>query len=53
MLAGGPLPFTLSGWVAGAGENPYEGTLTRDGLVLTANPYGTADTRIIRAKDDS
>lgn len=52
MLAGGPLPFTLSGWVVGAGENPYEGTLTREGKTITANPYGTADTRIIRAKDD-
>ena len=28
-----------------------EGTLTRDGVVITANPYGTADTVIIRAKD--
>ncbi len=51
ILAGGPLPFTLSGWVAGAGEKAYEGTLTRDGVVITANPYGTADTVIIRAKD--
>jgi len=53
ILAGGAMPFTLSGWVAGAGEKPYEGTLTRDGVVITANPYGTFDTRIIRAKDDS
>lgn len=52
MLAGGPLPFTLSGWVAGAGEKPYEGTLSRDGVIITANPYGTADTKIIRAKDE-
>ena len=51
ILAGGAMPFTLSGWVAGAGEKAYEGTLTRDGVVITANPYGTADTVIIRAKD--
>ena len=53
ILAGGPMPFTLSGWVAAAGEKPYEGTLTRDGVVITANPYGTLDTQIIRARDDS
>lgn len=48
ILAAGPLPFTLSGWVAGAGEKPYEGTLSRDGVVIAANPFGTFDTRIVR-----
>ncbi len=34
--ADGPVPFTLSGWVAGPGKGEYYGTLTRDGVVVEA-----------------
>jgi len=50
--ADGPLPFTLSAWVASAGAKPYEGTLSRNGIVIDANPYGTFDTRISRGAND-
>ncbi len=50
--ADGPLPFIMDGWVAHAGSQPYEGTLTRDGQTVRANPLGTFETRIIRQKDD-
>jgi LasA protease len=46
MLAGGPVPFVLSGWVAAAGEKPYEGTLTRDGIVATAPGGVTAQSLV-------
>jgi hypothetical protein len=48
MLADGPLPFTLSGWVAHAGAKPYEGTLTRGDQTVIAQPNGSAKTRITR-----
>jgi LasA protease len=48
MLAGGPVPFTLSGWVAHAGEKPYEGTLERDGYVVHAQPAASAETLVWR-----
>jgi LasA protease len=34
--ADGPVPFTMSGWVAGPGKGEYYGTLTRDGVVVEA-----------------
>jgi LasA protease len=46
MLAGGPVPFVLSGWVAAAGEKPYQGTLTRDGIVATAQPGASASSLV-------
>ena len=36
MLADGPVPFNLEGWIAHAGPAPYEGTLTRFGRTVTA-----------------
>ena len=50
--ADGPLPFTLSGWIAGAGDKPYEGTLSKGDRTIVANPFGTFDTRIIRESDE-
>lgn len=32
----GPLPFNLAGWIAGDGAEPYQGTLARKGVVITA-----------------
>jgi LasA protease len=46
MAAGGPVPFNLNGWIASAGEKPYEGTLTRGGDLAIANPSGSFDTLV-------
>jgi hypothetical protein len=45
ILAGGPLPFTMSGWVAVAGSEPYKGSLTKGSEVVTT----TNDFKISRA----
>ncbi|MEX2143523.1 MAG: LysM peptidoglycan-binding domain-containing protein [Anaerolineales bacterium] len=44
--AGGPLPFVLSGWVAKSSGVPYQGTLERDGVVVTACTCSNVGTRI-------
>lgn len=36
ITAYGPVPFNLSGWVAGQGKGEYLGTLTRDGVTVEA-----------------
>ena len=41
ILADGPLPFNLSGYVAKNGEVPYEGSLVSDNGRIIANPLGT------------
>ncbi|MBG0784168.1 MAG: M23 family metallopeptidase [Anaerolineaceae bacterium] len=46
--ADGPLPFTLSGWVARAANIAYEGWLIRDGEYIYANTAGTIETQITR-----
>jgi murein DD-endopeptidase MepM/ murein hydrolase activator NlpD len=48
ILAGGPLPFNLDGWIVAAGDEPYKGTLSRDGQVITACTCGTSETYIFR-----
>jgi LasA protease len=48
MLAGGPVPFVLSGWVASAGDAPYQGTLVRDGRVVQARPGASLETLVWR-----
>ncbi|PKN93140.1 MAG: hypothetical protein CVU44_11985 [Chloroflexi bacterium HGW-Chloroflexi-6] len=48
ILAGGALPFTLSGWVAGQGEGPYKGILVRDGITINASTSGAFETRVTR-----
>ncbi len=50
--ADGPLPFVLSGWVAHAGPDPYEGTLTKDDQTVIAHPYGSYETHITIQKDE-
>jgi len=49
--ADGPIPFVLSGWTAHAGARPYQGTLTRDGVTVTASEYGSFESRIIRERE--
>ncbi len=46
MLGDGAMPFNLSGWISHAGENPYEGTLTKDGQTVIAHWFGSFETRI-------
>jgi murein DD-endopeptidase MepM/ murein hydrolase activator NlpD len=48
LAAESPLPMVLSGWTAHAGELSYQGTLEKDGRVVTAQPNGTAGSTIIR-----
>ena len=50
--ASGPLPFILDGWVAFAGQNPYEGTLVKGDEIVYASIYGSGESRIIRARSD-
>lgn len=45
--AAGTLPFILDGWVAGAGEEPYQGTLTKGSKVVTACTCSTLENRIL------
>jgi LysM repeat protein len=46
--ADGPLPFTLSGWVAKRWNNAYEGWLIRGEDKIFANTSATYDTQITR-----
>jgi hypothetical protein len=48
MLADGPIPFTLSGWIVVAGEKPYLGKLVRGNNVITADVYGQSWSLITR-----
>jgi LasA protease len=48
MAADGPVPMVLSGWVAHNSEVSYEGTLEKDGLVVSARPDGSSGSTITR-----
>ncbi len=48
LAADGPLPMVLSGWVAHQGELSYEGTLEKDGRIISARPDGSSGSTIIR-----
>jgi LasA protease len=48
ILADGPLPFTLSGWVARAGAKPYMGALVKGNEVVLACSCATQETLISR-----
>jgi LasA protease len=52
IAADGPLPFVMSGWVAQAGYRPFEGSLTRNGVTVVANPLSPAQAFIQRPADD-
>ena len=41
ILADGPLPFNLSGYVAKNGDTPYQGSLESAQTRIIANPLGT------------
>lgn len=44
----GPLPFVLSGWRVQMGAKIYQGSLTKNGQTVTANPLGTQSSIIVR-----
>ncbi len=46
--ADGPLPFTLSGWVAKASTSAYQGWLIQDDQIIYANTASTIETQIRR-----
>jgi LasA protease len=48
LAADGPLPMVLSGWDAHAGELSYEGTLEKDGQIVSARPDGSSGSTIVR-----
>ncbi len=48
ILADGPMPFNLSGWVAHAGTKPYQGILEKDGQEVIASPFASQVTLISR-----
>ncbi len=48
VLADGPLPFDLSGWIAHAGSLPYEGSLTRGDQTVIACSCASRETYISR-----
>lgn len=48
ILADGPLPFTLSGWVAQAGLEPYQGALVNGDQTVLACTCGSSQTYIKR-----
>lgn len=52
MEADGPIPFNLNGWVVHAAGEPYKGTLTRDGEVITANQFGSHESQIVRINSE-
>ena len=52
ILADGPMPFNLGGWVAGAGEEPYKGFLINDeDEIVIASTSGSHESLITRPKE--
>lgn len=52
IAADGTLPFVLSGWEAHAGEESYQGSLTRGEETIPACQCATLETNIARSEDD-
>ncbi|HEY3312880.1 MAG TPA: hypothetical protein VGK00_14670 [Anaerolineales bacterium] len=50
ILADGPLPFDMDGWIAHNGTAPYKGSLTRDDQTIVACTCSSIETNIIREK---
>jgi murein DD-endopeptidase MepM/ murein hydrolase activator NlpD len=50
ILADGPIPFDMDGWVAHNGEAPYKGTLTRGDKTVIACTCSSIETNITREK---
>ncbi|MBN1303459.1 MAG: peptidoglycan DD-metalloendopeptidase family protein [Anaerolineales bacterium] len=52
VLADGPMPFTLSGWVVHSGGQAYEGTMTKGDNIVVSDFYGQSWSGIIREIDE-
>lgn len=52
ILADGPLPFNLDGWIAHAGDKPYVGTLTREDETIISSLVGELPSVIFRDNPD-
>jgi LasA protease len=52
IVADGPLPFVLSGWRVHAGQNAYEGTMTRGDQVVRASTLSPTYSQLVRRIDD-
>ncbi|MEW5830200.1 MAG: hypothetical protein AB1846_15000, partial [Chloroflexota bacterium] len=52
VLADGPIPFNLNGWIAHNGSAPYLGSLTRDGLTITASKVGDSVSHVFRREGE-
>lgn len=52
VAADGPLPMILSDWMVHAGSKPYEGSMSRDGKTVVADPVGTLYSTIYRSASD-
>ena len=52
IAADGPMPFTMSDWVAQAGFRPFEGSLSRGDQVVIANPLSPAQAFISLSAHD-
>ncbi len=50
ILAGGPIPFNMDGWIAHSNGTAYKGSLTRGDKTIEACACGTFETRIVRDK---
>ncbi len=50
IAADGPVPFVMDGWVPHAGDEPYQGTLTKGDKTIVACPCGS-DGQIIFQSD--
>jgi murein DD-endopeptidase MepM/ murein hydrolase activator NlpD len=48
ILAAGPLPFTMSGYVAEAGQEAYQGELVDGTVIISANGIGSYGSQIKR-----
>jgi LasA protease len=52
IIAGGPLPFVLSGWTVYAGDKPYQGKLVKGDKVITADLYSQSLAVVMRDDND-
>ena len=53
IAADGPIPFVMDGWIAKAGYRPFEGTLVRDDITISANLFSPGYSFISRELDET
>lgn len=52
VLAAGPLPFSMSGWILQQDKPATKARLVKDGRAVTENRYGMKESEIIRQADE-